>query len=247
MKKYTLKYSIFGNIALILVLLFLPYTGVSAAETPKLNLAFTLKIKNGDLKNSLITIGRTNEEFIVLSPELGEDHVELPLGFEYVITFSKPGYASKSVSVDTHVPENRELREFLKQMFMIELEKLPGNNTEPVNRIAYSMKIGDFDFVRVEAKTVKTPQIAAIPESKATTSEQMNDSKTEQGKVTKRGGKIKEKRVIQEDTKKITIIIVTINDKEHTYKKEEFSWGTYFYKNGLNITGETFTDETEYP
>lgn len=58
--------------------------------------------------------------------------------------------------------------------------------------------------------------------------------------------KNKVEKIIQQDRLKITIITVTINDIPYEYKKEEYSWGgTYFYRDGKNITEPTFEKETD--
>ena len=58
--------------------------------------------------------------------------------------------------------------------------------------------------------------------------------------------KNKEERIIQKDRLKITIIMVTINNEEYEYKKEEYTWGgLYYYKDGKNITEGTFEKDTE--
>lgn len=58
--------------------------------------------------------------------------------------------------------------------------------------------------------------------------------------------KNKTERVIQRDRLKITIIMVVINQEEYEYKKEEFAWGgTYYYRDGKNITESTFNKDTE--
>lgn len=58
--------------------------------------------------------------------------------------------------------------------------------------------------------------------------------------------KNKEEKIIQKDRLKITIITVTVNDVPYEYKKEEYSWGgTYYYRDGKNITEPTYEKETD--
>lgn len=58
--------------------------------------------------------------------------------------------------------------------------------------------------------------------------------------------KNKVEKIIQKDRLKITIIMVTINNEEYEYKKEEYAWGgLYYYKDGKNITQGTFDKDTE--
>ncbi len=58
--------------------------------------------------------------------------------------------------------------------------------------------------------------------------------------------KNKVEKIIQKDRLKITIIMVTINNEEYEYKKEEYTWGgLYYYKDGQNITERTYEKDTE--
>ena len=53
-------------------------------------------------------------------------------------------------------------------------------------------------------------------------------------------------KIFQDDRKKTTIVIITLDGVDYIYKKEEFNWGgTYFYKNNVNITEGTYRSETE--
>ena len=53
-------------------------------------------------------------------------------------------------------------------------------------------------------------------------------------------------KVFQDDHKKTTLVIVTIDGVDVVYKKEEYTWGaTYYYKNNVYITENTFRSETE--
>jgi len=48
------------------------------------------------------------------------------------------------------------------------------------------------------------------------------------------------------DRVKVTIITVNINGVDYEYKREEYDWGgRFFYKNGWNITDNTFAQETQ--
>lgn len=58
--------------------------------------------------------------------------------------------------------------------------------------------------------------------------------------------KNKVEKIIQRDRLKITIIMVTINNEEYEYKKEEYTWGgLYYYKDGKNITEGTYEKDTK--
>jgi hypothetical protein len=233
------------------VLIFFFSSLTVAQTTQKLNVTVSLKIKDGDMKNSLVTITRVNEPFKILDPSKGESIVDLPLGYEYQFAFTKLGYATKSIIVDTHVPENRELKPFKKQVFKVELEKEATGGQSNV-KIAYNMSLNDFDFYKGDfSKTEKVnaqknnPVNTTKPkENTTTTTPQTNVNPEKQ--TQNNHSKIKDKKVIQQDSKKITIITINSDGKDYIYKKEEFSWGgTFFYKNDVSITESTFINETE--
>lgn len=234
---------------MFLLLLLSAISGfVYAQETTKLNVTIALKIKDGDLKNSLVTITRKDAPFMVLDPGKGENAVDLPLGYEYIFTFTKLGYVSQNIYVDTHVPENREKQEFGKQIFKILLEKEASKDARTNIKIAYSTTINDFDFIKGDFKPEKP--VKKEPATATTKVKPANETTTvattkKQG-VTKTGGLIKDKKVTQYDTKKITTIIINIDNTDYTYRKEEYDWGgLFFYKNDVQITADAFKIETE--
>ncbi len=262
MKKEKIKNILPGNFkaAILLLLLFFASTILSAQEIPVVNVTLKLKIINGDLKNSQITITKTDAPYIVIEPNKEGDAVDLPLGFEYSITFTKMGYNTKRMLVDTHVPENREKGDFERQIADVTLEKLSGkledNYVQMIGKIKYSMSKADFDFDKVPAAKedkVKKNDKAILPNDPKpiSSSPQQSDpvpiptviDKSEPFPNTPTG-RNKVVKVISEDYKKFTIITLTIDGKDIIYKKEEFGWGTFFYKDGKRITEDTFTKET---
>ena len=222
---------------------------VTQAQTAyKLDVSIAMKVKGGDLKNALVTVTRKNEPFKILDPAKGETTIEVPLGYEYLFTFTKLGYTTQYIIIDTHVPEDRGGEPFRKQEFKVELQKGSSKEITENKKLAYKKSLDDFDFTKDTApkidKNLKKENIATIP--KNTTTTPAKDSLTTTTLVTKSGSKIKDKRVIQQDAKKITLITISIDEKDYVYKKEEYSWGgVFYYKNDLTITGDTFLTETE--
>jgi hypothetical protein len=231
-------------------LLLLFFSGMYAQQdVHKLHVTIAMKIKDGDLKNSLVTIARKDAPFKVLDPGKDENTVELPLGYEYVFTFTKLGYTSQNIYVDTHVPEKRENEEFKKQVFKVELEKEPNKEARSNIKITYSMAINDFDFIKGDfsknEKVVKKETTTAVKTKTNVPVQQKNETAVTTPEK-KAGSKIKDKKVIQQDTKKFTIITVIVDGVEDIYKKEEYDWGgVFFYKNDIRITAEAFESETK--
>lgn len=238
----------YSNIVAVLLILLSFSKAYSQQTIPKLGVTVKLKIKDGDLKNSLVTITRKNEPFKILDPGKGENTVDLPLGYEYTFAFTKLGYVTQNVIIDTHVPENRERGEFRKQVFSVELGKERDKDVQYNIKLAYNMDIGDFDYLKGKAakneKVQKKETLTTNHKIKPDTTSLQNKNTANNPKKT--GSKIKDKKVIQEDTRKFTIITITIDDEDYIYKKEEYDWGgVFFYKNGVAITENTFNSETE--
>ncbi len=254
MKKKLLKYFLCKNLsaAAVSVLLICSYNIVFSQIAPKLNIALKLNIVGGDLKNSLITITKNGTPFRVVDPSKEKSDLDIPLGEEYLFTFTKIGYASKSIIVNTHVPTNRENGHFAKFISDVSLVKQDAGKetdyTPPYGKIVFSLKKDDFDFENIQQKTdvpkttplpiIVMQQVPKLAPVKATpVSPEISKTRT---------GKTKEKKVIQEDSRKITLITIIIDGNEYIYKKEEYGWGgIYCYKNGVNISKNTFDNETE--
>lgn len=260
MKREKFKYILIKNFmtAILLSLLFFASSILYGQEIPVVNVTLKLKIINGDLKNSQITITKTDAPYIVVEPNKEGDAVDLPLGFEYTITFTKIGYNTKRMLVDTHVPESREKRDFERQIADVTLEKLSGkledNYVQMIGKIKYSMSKADFDFDKVavakDDKTKKNDKVSLPPAPKPSSSapkksEPIPPVENITEPPSKTTGRNKVVKVITEDYKKITIITLTINSKDIIYKKEEFNWGAFYYKDGKRITEDTFTRETQ--
>ncbi len=253
----------FLNTALCGILLFVFSNTIYSQKTYPLNFTMKLKVQDGDLKNVMITITKKRVPFKVIDPNLDKYPVDLPLDNEYYFTYSKIGYISKTVFVDTHVPDKRGESEFDKTIYSIELEKQPEDRvivySQPVARFAYSNQKDDFSFDKDYAELAdkmmkkeiappdpkakrtsppipKTPPIKVV--LKPTENKKSNPS-------TKAIAKNKEVKVIQEDTKKITVITVSTEEKSYIYRKEEYSFGAFFYKDGKSITSDTFDNETK--
>jgi hypothetical protein len=247
----------------VLVFLFFSSHFIFAQETHELNIILKLNIIEGDLKNSMVTITKKGAPYKVIDPNTEKLNVDLPIGFEYLITYTKIGYITQSVLVDTHVPAGREEKEFGKKMSEVELEKQPDGGLivyrKPVARLAYSMKKEDFsydkDFASKADKTQKKEKESPIPKTKetvpvavhsnpGTSVVKQSESKSEQS-IQKPIVKNKDVKVVQEDNKKITTITIYIDDKSYVYRKEEYNFDVFYYKDGKSITSDTYENETK--
>jgi len=115
---------------------------------------FTIKLKfsvqEGGLDNALITITKGGQAYRTIDPSKGKYFIDLELGGDYLLTFSKPNHITKQIVVNTVVPNGREDDDFAKFTAEDSLEKQPDDQlvtySQPVGRIKYSAAAGDFDF-----------------------------------------------------------------------------------------------------
>lgn len=243
-----IKSHLLKDVCVIALFMFFATNLIQAQTVYKLDVSIAMKVKGGDLKNALVTVTRKNEPFKILDPSKGETTIEVPLGYEYLFTFTKLGYITQYIIIDTHVPENRELKPFKKQEFKVELQRESSKDVAENIKLTYNMGLADFDFIKGPApkidKNLKKENVAITPINKTTTA--TTDTSVTKARITKKGDKIKDKKVIQQDAKKITLITISIDEKDYIYKKEEYSWGgVFYYKNDVSITGDTFLAETE--
>lgn len=256
------------------ILLLCLFSFVSRSqEANTLGVKIKFSIKDGGLDNALITITKNGSPYKVIDSK-SKYKLDLELGAEYLLTFAKPGYITKSLSIDTHVPNGREKEEFSENIVTVELLKQPEDQeityTQPVGKFKYDGASGQFDYdkdysqaaaamvQKAESHPAPKPKPPApSPQSTPTpVAVKPPEYKPEPPKpkpvVTtpdipqKPIVKNKVEKVVQEDRKKITIVTVNIDGVDYVYKKEEYNWGgIYFYKDGKYITENTYNKETE--
>ncbi|HEX8517149.1 MAG TPA: hypothetical protein VF868_13210 [Bacteroidia bacterium] len=247
----------------------------SSAQGEQFSVKLKMQAEGGNLENALITITKNGKPDRVIDPSKGKYNIDLDLGAEYTLVFTKMGYVSKTIIIDTHVPNGRENAEFGKFSATVELAKQPEDKvityTQPVGRIKYSTQLGDFDYDKDYTATAeamirkaesnpipkpKTPPPPPPVSNPVPVEIKQPEYKPEPPKVkpvvttpevpVKTVVRNKEEKTTQEDRRKITVIIVNIDGVDYVYRREHYSWGgLYFYKNGKNITESTFERETE--
>ena len=277
-------------IYIIMILLAFHCLSLSAQAPgpPLFNIKVKFSVQQGGLENSLITITKNGAPYRVIDPSKAKYSIDLELGAEYILTFTKPGHITKSVVVDSHVPNGREKEDFGKFSADVGLAMQPEDQeitySQPVGRIKYSNERGDFDFDKDYTATAKEMQKKAEdnpkPKPKPPTPNprpvppvtpppppvppsnpipivvKQPEYRPEPPKPKplviepvidyKPAVKNKIEKIIQEDRRKITIVIVTVDTNDFEYKKEEYNWGgVYYYKDGKNITSTTYEKDTE--
>ncbi len=178
MKKNSFQSYFFRSRNIILMLLFVCIcVSVKAQDEQQFNIKIKLTIKDGNTKNALITITKNGAPYRVIDPDKGKYTVDLDLGAEYLFTCTKMGYITKSVVVDTHVPEGREKEDFAPFNATVELTQQPEEQiitySQPVGRIKYSVASGDFDYDNDYTATAqemqKKAEASPIPKPKPPT------------------------------------------------------------------------------
>lgn len=158
MKNFYLAYlRIVPGIFIMSIILL--YTSSLHAQEAKLNLKIKFNIVKGKLDNSLITITRNGQPYRVIDPNKGKYTLDLEMGSDFVFTFTKMGYISKAVIIDTHIPKGREEEYFNEFVADVTLEPQPEDKivtySQPVGKIKYSNAAGDFDFDNDYTATAK--------------------------------------------------------------------------------------------
>ena len=150
------------------------FVTVVNAQEARLDLRVKLNIEKGKLENSLITITRDGQPYRVIDPNKGKYKLDLELNSNFVFAFTKMGYISKSVIIDTHVPKGREEEYFAEFVAEVTLEPQPEDKlvtySQPVGKIKYSVPSGDFDYDNDYTATAQAQQKkdkeSAVPKPK---------------------------------------------------------------------------------
>lgn len=130
-----------------------------SAQENKLNLKIKLDIKKGNMEHALITISRDGQPYRIIDPNKGKYKLELELNSDFSFVFTKLGYITKTVIIDTHIPKGREEEYFNEFIADVTLEPQPEDKiitySQPVGKIKYSNPSGDFDFDNDYTATAK--------------------------------------------------------------------------------------------
>ncbi len=149
-----------------LLCLFVPNTVFAQS----FSVPIKFKIEDGDFDGARILVQRNG----VTSQTIpGTDRLTLELAFNasYLISFTKPGYITKRISINTAVPADRLEQGFEPYAYGVNLFKqYEGVNTvifnQPVAKIAFSKKIDDFDYDVDYTKSVQSAMKEAEEETK---------------------------------------------------------------------------------
>ncbi len=158
-----------GGKAAIFFVLFFSYTTLLAQE--RLETPVKVNVDGGNFEQVSVVIknNTTNEsQTIAGEPKL---NIVLKLNSDYVLSFSKPGYITKKIALNTTAPADRIKDGFYPFSFEVNLFKqYDGVNivifNQPVGKISFNRLIDDFDYDTDYTKQIQSALKAAEEEIK---------------------------------------------------------------------------------
>lgn len=122
----------------------------SARAQNHLELPVDFMIENGNFSQTVVAV---KKEGVTLFTMQGKGFLKIKLDFnnDYVLSFSKPGYITKSIAVNTDVPPERMAQAFEPYKIGVKIfRQYEGVNivvyNQPVARIHFNPSIDDFDY-----------------------------------------------------------------------------------------------------
>ena len=135
---------------LYIIFLFFSLIGDTYSQPP-LQITGKFIVDKGNLENAEISIVKDFKPFSTIYPERAKFSFNLEYNSNYLIVFSKNGYISKKVAIDTHAPEEVIPDGFAPYIFDVTLFKeYEGVNTlvfdKPIGKITYDDQKEDFVY-----------------------------------------------------------------------------------------------------
>lgn len=113
-----------------------------APGTKKLSVPIDFEVVNGDFTNAVVYMRRGNET-VATFKGAGSMRIKLDYNTEYRLDFTKPGYITKSVMVNTYVSEERRKIGFDPYKIGVRLFK----QYEGVNIVVYNQPVASIRFL----------------------------------------------------------------------------------------------------
>ena len=143
---------IFRNIYIATITLFLIIVSNSLFSQNSLEVRGKFALKEGSAKEGEIKLyenGTFSESY--MADRSGKFKVDLDLNKDYIFEFTKDGYVTKKININTNVPDKYADKYFTPIFFAVELfQQYDEVNTivftKPVGLIKFYDKVGDFDY-----------------------------------------------------------------------------------------------------
>ncbi len=154
----------------IIVPFFLMF-GIQAVAQQKLKTPIKMKIEDGDFEAVSVVVKNNTTGETNTVPGTAKFDLDLKINCDYVISFSKPGYITKRIALNTNAPADRVSQGFYPFNFEVNLFKqYDGVNivvfNQPVGKISYNRLIDDFDYDTDYTKQIQSALKAAEEEIK---------------------------------------------------------------------------------
>ncbi len=140
----------FISFIFLLIIGLLSFGNRSVIAQTHLQLPVDLMIENGNFQQTVVTVKKAGTTVFTVP---GKTFLKIKLEFntDYVLSFSKPGYITKMIAVNTVVPPERMAQTFEPYKIGVKLfRQYDGVNivvfNQPVARIHFNPSIDDFDY-----------------------------------------------------------------------------------------------------
>jgi antitoxin component YwqK of YwqJK toxin-antitoxin module len=124
---------------------------ISKIPISNVKVLFLLKIDDQD-STGLVTILKNDKPYEIINSSGRSRGLALDLNSLYLFKFTKPGYVTKSISIDTNVPIENLTDEFDRIHFTVKLYKDEGKirplEKQLVGEIKFNKEIKDFEYIK---------------------------------------------------------------------------------------------------
>jgi hypothetical protein len=177
------------------IFMFILDTGNIHAQN-RLSTPIKLTITDGDYEGVTVVLKNNTTGESQSLPGVSRFDLELKYNCDYVVSFSKPGYITKKISLNTTVPASRARQGFHPFPYEVILFKqYDGVNivifNQPVGKISYNRLIDDYDYDTDYTKQIQSALKAA--------EEEIRQKQKEQEKLSAKQRKEEEKLRIARD------------------------------------------------
>lgn len=126
----------------LVMLLSVEAIGQSAPGSARLSVPIDFEVVNGDFKNAMVYM-RKGDVTVATFKGASSMRIRMEYNAEYRLDFTKPGYITKSIKVDTHVSEDRRKIGFDPYKIGVRLFK----QYEGVNIVVYNQPVAFIRFL----------------------------------------------------------------------------------------------------
>ncbi|MBL0343221.1 MAG: hypothetical protein IPP71_21600 [Bacteroidetes bacterium] len=127
------------------------FLNLSAFAQQKLKTPIKLNIEDGNFEQVSVVVKNNTTGETNTVPGTAKFDLDLKVGCDYILSFSKPGYITKKIALNTNAPADRASQGFYPFNFEVNLFKqYDGVNivvfNQPVGKISFNRLIDDFDY-----------------------------------------------------------------------------------------------------